>query len=483
MWFYILAFIVLLFLLLLRRASKQRGMMKNVVTNQSTPGSINPFRMIYFMMFEKKLPIGIELYHMTKKFSEPLVYYNLLGFPIVVVKEPKIIKEMLKENRVFEKMLAWRSVVMNFFGEDNVVFNNGDKWRTTRQIIQPVFGKISIFFGSMTMKVDQLIEIWEKKMVNGELVVGEDIKLFTLDVLGLCVFGKDFNFLGGNGGGPMESYSYIMKNGTKPLSLMPESIYKLIPFKSFKRLITECDNFNLYLNELIEEYQKSPHENEDKKTLLQQLIDANKDHKIHVSTIRDNAVIFFVAGHETTANALYFLLYSLASYPEAQEKLRIELNNAFPNEIIAEKLKDIGYLTNVIDETLRLYPPSGLLGTRIPTTDTIIDDWVLPKGYQYLINIYGLHRNKEVWGDDVDEFNPDRFNHLTKEQMGSYIPFGGGGRICLGMTFTLYEQKIFISTLIKKYRISLVPGSKLEYASDIMDPKTSVNTFKFESIN
>jgi cytochrome P450 len=392
-----------------------------------------------------------------------------------------MIKAILQDNQNFKKMVAWKSVMLSFFGDDNVVFNNGEKWKRTRLIIQPIFGKLSIFFEPMILKVDQLLNMWEKR--SEDLNIGGDIKKMTLDVLGICVLGKDFNFLENNGvEGPLNSYLNIMKYGTKFMSLtLPEVIYRNLPFKSTKNLLKEIDNFNSFINNLIIEMQSSTVKDE-KKTLIHLLLEANSENLIPIETIRDNAVIFFVAGHETTANALYFILYSLAQYPEVQEKLRQEINSVFPDNVEPEKVRDIEYLAHVIDETLRLYPPSGMLGARIPTEDTLIDNWFFQKGYQYMINIYSLHRNKKVWGDDVDEFNPDRFKNLTKEQKNSHIPFGGGPRKCVGMMFTLYEQKIFISKLLKKFRISLIPGSKLEYANDLMEPKTESGRFKLDLI-
>jgi len=287
-------------------------------------------------------------------------------------------------------------------------------------------------------------------------------------------------FLNGDVGGPLSSYVYVMKYGTKTIPLlMPEFIFRMLPVKSYKNLMKEMDSVTSFIKNLISEIQSS-NAKEEKKTLIHLLLEANRENLIPIDAIRDNAVIFVVAGHESTSNAIYFILYSLAQYPEVQEKLRKEINSVFPNDIEPEKLKDVEYLSNVIDEVLRVYPPSGMLGSRIPTEDSEVDGWLLPKGYQYMINIYGLHRNRSVWGEDVDEFNPDRFKKLTKEQKRSYIPFGGGPRICVGMMFTLYEQRIFISKLLKKFRISLAPGSKLEYANDLMEPKTDVGKFKLE---
>jgi len=95
---------------------------------------------------------------------------------------------------------------------------------------------------------------------------------------------------------------------------------------------------------------------------------------------------------------------------------------------------------------------------------------------------YGIQRDSDIWGEDANEFNPDRFDNLTKDQAIALMPFGGGPRICIGNTFSLYEQKIFLAKLFRKFKVSLEPGSKLVVSGFLSQPKSEYLNYKFEHI-
>jgi len=174
----------------------------------------------------------------------------------------------------------------------------------------------------------------------------------------------------------------------------------------------------------------------------------------------------------------------MAKNPEVQEKVRDEVNRVFPNnDINYENINQLEYMSNVINETLRLYPPVSVIPDRKIEEDTIIGDYFLPKGYSVSLAVYPLHHDKEIWGDDVEEFKPERWLDQTKEQKNVYLPFGGGARICIGMNFSLLEQKIFISKLLKYYRITLTEGSYLEISNFLFAPKSEYLSYRFEKIN
>jgi len=341
-------------------------------------------------------------------------------------------------------------------------------------------GRFQVFFGYIDKKVDQVLESWEKIAGNGPSVIGEDIQKMTLDVLGTCVLGKDFNFFAGSDNGPLYSYNIIF-GSLKNISyaFIPNFIIKNAPFGHLKKVRESCIIFDKYLKQMLKERDEKK---DDKVSLLKLLVEANNENKLSDEEIRANILVFFVAGHETTSTTLTYILYHLATDQECQEKLRDEVNRVFPNNIEPEGLKDLHYMINVINESLRLNPPAALL-QRITTEACELGDYSIPKDTYLHIFIYGLHRDKSLWGEDSNEFNPDRFDKLTKEQSLAFLPFGGGPRICIGNTFSLYEQKIFLSKLMKKFRITLEPGSKLVMTDLIGAPKSELLKFNFEIIN
>jgi len=238
-------------------------------------------------------------------------------------------------------------------------------------------------------------------------------------------------------------------------------------------VFNDIDKFDLYLKKLIEE------NNDDEKNILTLLKNADN---MTYKKIRDNLFIFFIAGHETTSTTLQYILYNLAKYPDIQEKLREEIIEVFPQEIDPEKIKGLTNIDNIINETMRIFTPVGFLSNRCNKEDRILGDYHIPKDSYVTINIYLMHKNAEVWGDDVEEFKPERWDSLTKEQRLSFKPFGGGPRICIGNTFSLFEQKIFICSLLKKFRFGLTEDSNLEITNNLFSPKAGCLKYNFEKI-
>jgi len=214
------------------------------------------------------------------------------------------------------------------------------------------------------------------------------------------------------------------------------------------------------------------------------LYDALEDKKLDYKAVKDNIVMFFLAGHETTSATIQYCLYHLAKNPEYQENLRALINNEFPdpNNLDYEKLKEFKTLEYLVNETLRIFPPVAYI-TRRSTEDLEIEGWFIPKKWNLVFNIWDMHRDVQVWGDDAREFKPDRFLNLTKIQKKSFLPFGGGARICIGMQFSLLEQKIFYIKLLKKFKIEWDPTSVVQMTTNLLQPVPETFKFIFKPIN
>jgi len=303
-----------------------------------------------------------------------------------------------------------------------------------------------------------------------------------LDVLGSCIFGKDFNFFDGYDKGPLYHYNSFLK-GMRKTSLfqfMPTWIFNAIPFGNVKNMRLSAKEIDKYINTIRQE----AIENNDGKnnSLLHMLVEANSDHKLSNQALRDNIIVFFIAGHETTATSLLYILYHLALRPDYQERVREEINRIFPKNIDTEGLKELSFTLNVINESLRLHPPLGALTRVSKGDDTVAGDLIIPKNTILNLFGFGIQKDNDTWGDDGDDFNPDRFDHLTKDQAQALFPFGGGPRICIGNTFSLYEQKIFLAKFFKKFKISLEPDSKLVVTNLLSSPMSELLKFKLEQL-
>lgn len=177
--------------------------------------------------------------------------------------------------------------------------------------------------------------------------------------------------------------------------------------------------------------------------------------------IYDEVVTLFIAGHETTANALSWTLYLLALHPEIEAKLVDELRavlGEYPPTV--DDLGKLRYTDQVIKESMRLYPPAWVI-TRQAIEDVSIGGYEIPAGSIVLMSPYVMHRHPRYW-DEPEKFMPERFvpdweDHIPKY---AYFPFGGGPRICVGNQFALMEANLVLATLIQ--RCSLTLGQQVE---------------------
>ncbi|SDI96435.1 cytochrome P450 [Alloyangia pacifica] len=200
---------------------------------------------------------------------------------------------------------------------------------------------------------------------------------------------------------------------------------------------------------------RGPREVPDLLDLLLAGEDPETQRRMNIGELRDNLLTFIVAGHETTALTLSWALYLLAFDQDAQERARAEVLSGVAGETAsAAEVEELPYLRRVVEETLRLYPPAGIVSRTAQRADELCGREIKP-GDTVMIPIYALHRSHRLW-DAPDAFRPDRFEE--KPQRYAYLPFGDGPRICIGAAFAVQEALIVLATLLKRFRFTPVAG-------------------------
>lgn len=191
----------------------------------------------------------------------------------------------------------------------------------------------------------------------------------------------------------------------------------------------------------------------------------------------EESLILFVAGHETSANALAWTWYILCQHPEVVEKIRAEIKTVLGDQTPTfETITQLEYLHQVIQESMRLYPPAWITD-RIPIEDDECEGHFLPKDKIVGIYIYGVHHSPLYW-PDPEKFDPARF---TKEEIKNrpayaYLPFGGGPRFCIGSNFAMMEMQLILSRMIQRFDIELVPDQMIELSPLItLRPKNGIH--------
>lgn len=188
--------------------------------------------------------------------------------------------------------------------------------------------------------------------------------------------------------------------------------------------------------------------------LLRAGADPETGRRMSAAELRDNLLTFIVAGHETTALTLAWALYLLAFDPVVQARAAAEACAALDGRAATvADLPQLTYIRQVVEETLRLYPPAAFLSRTAQIHDKLGGREVRP-GDTIMLPVYALHRHHLLW-DDPDAFDPDRFAPEATRDRFAFLPFGAGPRICIGASFALQEAVIILASLLARFRFEL----------------------------
>jgi cytochrome P450 len=202
------------------------------------------------------------------------------------------------------------------------------------------------------------------------------------------------------------------------------------------------------------------------KDLLDRLIaatDGETGFRMTDKEVRDEVIIIFLAGHETSALAATYVWYLLSLHPDEETKLHAELDAVLGGRVPTyDDLEKLSYTRMVIDEAMRLYPPAPILTGRAARAADEICGRHIPKGTEIAILPWVVHRHRTLW-DDPDRFDPERFSRegSANRPRFAYLPFGGGPRICIGAQLALTEVSLLVATMAQRYRLKLVPRQNI----------------------
>lgn len=177
--------------------------------------------------------------------------------------------------------------------------------------------------------------------------------------------------------------------------------------------------------------------------------------------IRDELITLFLAGHETTANALSWTFAMLGRHPHVARELHRELDEVLGGRAPrTEDYPKLVYTKMVLSEAMRLYPPAWIMA-RAPITDLELDGYLLPAGGRVFLSPWVTHRHPEFWSDP-EGFDPERFRDPKAIDRFAFFPFGGGPRLCIGHAFAMMEGVLVLATLSQRLHLELVSGHVIE---------------------
>ncbi|KAI8381241.1 cytochrome P450 [Radiomyces spectabilis] len=363
------------------------------------------------------------------------------------------------------------SLVGRWLGGNNLATLEGEHWRRHRRVANPAFHRTMPIklFGQLAEKMFLAIDTAEP------IEVTEITSRVTLDAIGIAGFGFDFRAITDADNEWVTAYKEIKMNIVHPFFGVFQSFDHPRWFWLFrKRAVVHQHMTKLLtlLDGMVQQKRKfiSHMTDDDEKDLLTLMIEAEKNGEGYLSDeeLRTTICGFFLAGHDTTANTLAAIIYRLAVNQDAQRKARAEVEeilgsapeNVIPN---VDQLKQLKYTLNVIKEALRMHPPIFTSLSRRLMEDTVLAGHVIPKNTLVQADIITTQRNPQYW-DDPEAFEPDRFqvSESTKnaEAQGLvWSPFGYGSHQCIGMNFSLMEQRVILAMLLRKYEWTLPPNT------------------------
>lgn len=374
-----------------------------------------------------------------------------------MVMDPGAIRRILLENiDNYPKSLVTKNLLKPAIG-DSLFIAEGAHWRWQRRAAAPAFSHRNVAGLAPVMSVAAEHSLARIEAAGSRAVdMYEEMIRSTFEVIGNVTFSRGSHF------DPDEVHkaidAYIDAAGRL-------SLFDILGFPDWVprpgRMVTgkPLRQMKALADEAVEARKTGGGRGEipDLLDLLLEGEDPETKRKMNTSELRDNLLTFIVAGHETTALTLSWALYLCAFDQEVQDRARAEAQGVLRGRTATvNDLESLPFIRMIVDETLRLYPPAGILSRTAQGRDELCGREVLP-GDTVMIPIYALHRNRLLW-DDPNAFKPERFNDRKDIERYAYLPFGDGPRICIGSSFALQEAVIILATLLGRRRFHPVVG-------------------------
>ncbi|MCD7469252.1 hypothetical protein HAX54_008123 [Datura stramonium] len=390
--------------------------------------------------------------------------------PTVLITDPEHVKEVFTRNYMFLKQIHPNPLgKLLAQGLANV---ERDKWAKHRKIINPAFHveKLKHMLPAFYQSCSKIVSKWEEivpKETSFEIDVWPDLQIMTSEAISRTAFGSSYE--------EGKIVFELQKEQAEHVMDIARTIYipgsRFLPTKRNKRMLEIAKQVQTTIRRIIDKRLKAMDAGETSKDdLLGILLESNmneiqqhksKDFGMTTTEVIEDCKLFYFAGQETTSVLLVWTMILLCLHPEWQVRAREEVLQVFGNEKPDfEGLSRLKIVTMILYETLRLFPPFPTVGRRNPQ-DAKLGELHIPAGVLLLIPTILIHYDKEMWGEDAKEFKPERFSEgVSKATKGhfSFIPFGGGPRICIGLNFAIMEAKMAITVILQKFSFELSPS-------------------------
>ncbi len=336
---------------------------------------------------------------------------------------------------------------------NGLITSDGDYWRQQRKLMQPAFHarRIEGYGVVMVNYTLQMLDSWRDGSI---LDVADEMMHLTLAIVARTILDTE---LAGDAEQIAEAVS-VFQNLAFGVDIFP----LWLPTPAHIRQSSVEKTMNHIISRLITERRASAGDRGDLLSMMLLTID-EEGNGMTDRQIKDEMVTLFLAGHETTANALNWTWYLLAQHPDIEAKLHSELDAVLRGNLPTfADLKRLPYTEMVIKEAMRLYPPVWSM-SRQAIADVEIGGYLIAKGSEVNIITYATHHDAKWW-DEPERFLPERFSPEREKQFPklAYLPFSSGPRVCIGNNFAMVEAQLILATIAQRYRLALAEGYNMQ---------------------
>lgn len=400
----------------------------------------------------------------------PIFQLELFGKMLTLVSSRELVHELCDEHRFDKRIHATLKNIRDFAGDGLFTARTEEpNWSRAHRILMPAFGPLGMrgMFDQMLDIADQMLLRWERFGQDHVIEVTEDMTRLTLDTIALCAFDYRFNSFYQQGmhpfvGAMVEALAEAGARDRRPDLANRLMLRRRRQYEDDLRLMREV------AESLIAERRRDP-DAAGKKDLLGLMLqgrDPTTGEGLSDENIRYQMVTFLIAGHETTSGLLSFVMYFLCRNPRVLAKARALVDEVLGDEL--PRVEDLGrlrYIEQILMESLRIWPTAPAFALK-PLHDTVIGGRyaVTPRDTLMVLTPM-LHRDTSVWGNDVEEFRPERFDPGLMEKLppNAWKPFGNGQRACIGRPFAMQEATLVVAMVLQRFDlIEADPGYQLK---------------------
>lgn len=394
----------------------------------------------------------------------PIIQLDLPGRQMIAVSGFDLVDELSDESRFDKKVWTPLRRVRTFAGDALFTAETQEpNWHKAHNILLPNFSMKAMqgYFPMMLDIAQQLTEKWARLNVNDEIDVPGDMTRLTLDTIGLCGFDYRFNsFYRENMHPFVESMVRALGESMESMQRLP--VQNKLMVHKHRQLQADMDFMNGMVDRIIQERKKSK-DQAAKNDLLQYMlngVDKQTGEGLDDTNIRHQIITFLIAGHETTSGLLSFALYFLLHNPDALAKAYAEVDRVLgPDPAVAPTFAQVNrlkYVGQILKESLRLWPTAPLFSVYPYAGEAVLGGkYKVTKRQDIAVLIPMLHRDKSVWGEDAEEFNPDHFTVEAEQARpaNAYKPFGNGQRACIGRQFAMQEATLVLGMVLQRFNL------------------------------